>query len=220
MRPTATASAALLVMPLFTACSCASPPGGWDAGPSVDGGADGGGLECDGEYLVYDYQLDGEPGTTGCKPAQSRTTIYPEGMATSLLYGEAVLTREQPSGLPAGMCGTDLRFYNTPLVTGETGPVRHLGSGVPDDVRAPQVVLPLGHGFVTGRDPPECVPGGPNEAAMLTGGTWHVLRGGSEPGEWVEVEARDVTFEPLDGHTFRFDRMQWRVQLREPLVLP
>ncbi len=44
--------------------------------------------------------------------------------------------------------------------------------------------------------------------------------GGSRPGDLIEVEARDVVFEPFMGHTLRFPRMRWRVRLTEPINYP
>ncbi|MCU0676309.1 MAG: hypothetical protein MUE69_26400 [Myxococcota bacterium] len=49
----------------------------------------------------------------------------------------------------------------------------------------------------------------------MEGGTWEVVQGASTPGEWLTVEARDVSFEYL-GRTILFEHMRWHVRLGEP----
>lgn len=171
--------------------------------------------ECEGEYLVFDYVFDGEPGTTGCVPAAGVTgrTVHGEYLVSHFWYGPEVIRAEnrwEIMALPSEiLCGAGMEFRNTPLSTGASGASQPLVPyGVTERSEVGVILL-----YNTTPDGRPCGEGATLiDDAVTTGGTWHVIQGGG-PGDWVVVEARDVTFEPILGHTFRFDRMRWYVQL-------
>ena len=115
--------------------------------------------------------------------------------------------------MPELLCGAIFDFHNVyPLETGTSGILENLCGPFPCDS------LPrAGTNTTYHASPEETIPcarraDGMGVSAVITGGTWHVLQGGAE-GDWVTVEARDVTFERILGHTLRFDRMRWHVLL-------
>jgi hypothetical protein len=203
--------AALALAPLIAAACAASHTREDGAGTGDDAG-----LSCEGEYLVFDYTFDDVPGSTGCTPAGAGMTISPRVAVTQLWQD---WLREPNVRLPRGICAAAAGFYNIPLHTGARGLLDSTPYTVPAEPWVPQVILWVLEFLSSGSDSP-CSPGGDGEFAVLTGGTWHVLQGGSDAGDWIEIEARDVTFEPLGGHDFRLDRMLWRAQLRAPVILP
>ena len=205
--------AALALAPLIALACAASHTRDDGAGSGDDAG-----LSCEGDHLVFDYALDGVLGSTGCAPARAGMSILPRGTLTSFAH-HWIREPDPRSRLPQGICGAGADFYSTPLATGANGPLGSIPYTHPAYPWEPQVILWVVEDLSTGSDSP-CPPGGGGEFAVLTGGTWHVLQGGSDAGDWIEVEAHDVTFEPLGEHDFRFDRMRWRAQLREPVILP
>lgn len=172
------------------------------------------GCEAD-TFLVYDWTFDGLSGSTGCQPSVAAIRrysginigpCYPE-TTIALYYAGAGIVPGFPD--PDLLCGASIFFYNTPLLTGAVGTITPLDparNGCPSVGQGFDAAVQLFDTYRVQPDP-ACAAN-----ATLTGGTWRVIQGGGA-GQTVEVEARDVTFEPLDGHTLRLDRMYWRAQL-------
>lgn len=182
------------------------------------------GVECEGQFLVYEYDFDGITGDTGCIPAGSfthtrRDSIRPGAPAweTSMGYRHEAAVHVDRTGLPMPqiLCGGGMRFWNIDLISGESGTLE--GSDPPLATGwEPRAFVTMVYDTTPG-DGELCDGGAVGE---LASGTWHIIRGGSRPGDLIEVEARDVVFEPFMGHTLRFPRMRWRVRLTEPINYP
>lgn len=56
-----------------------------------------------------------------------------------------------------------------------------------------------------------------DRSGYAVGGTWRVIRGDTIFGESLELEARDIVFDPIDGHTYRFPRIYWNTALTAPM---
>lgn len=200
--------------------ACSAPAEIEDGGSDAEGDAGmdaGDGGPCEGEYLLHEWELDGARGSTGCVAARSATATGSNGTATEFAYNTELIVED---GLPPGICGTYIGFYNTPLVTGATSVLEESPDSPPADPSLPQVVLTTLVAWDGSTLAERCNPGGGGTLPRVTGGHWYVVDGGELPGDWVDIEARDVTFERFGEHTFRFERMRWHVQLREPVVLP
>lgn len=173
---------------------------------------------CRDEYLAYAWQLDGNSGEERCL---EEPWAYGHSASDSVSASRAALEVRLtfigslellPPTLP--FCTLfEATFDNMLFVTGATGPVSSdrwaIGDGTSSNVFPDQR---------TAATQQLCTSGG-DGVALPTSGTWHVLQGG-ELGEIVEVEFRDVTFAPVDGHELRYDYIRWRVRLpaREELV--
>ena len=214
MRILVIAALGLLTGSGTLACSAIVPPDG--------GTMDGSVPSCAGDaYTQFDWNVDGVVGQTPCVHAYgtgwiSGTTSNVEPL--SYIVGPDGSPESHPplESLPsAPLCLAAVYIYNIPLRTGATG---GMAADRPYDARPAFVATA---DFVDG--------GGANcytlepvgrQNLHATGGTWTVLQGGSW-GDVVDIEARDVTFEPFLGHAVQIPYVRWRVMMvAEPVRYP
>jgi hypothetical protein len=218
----------LLLLALGACAACSAPTLQVDAGGEDVGAEDGGDPDLErcgaiGGFTYFEYIFDGVPGDTGCVPSVAyvftRQTTNRTAPAMKILITPYDTADTMPAsdanmrGLPYPVCGAGLVFENTPLETGSTGLLvdREATSGDGYDPRAYA-------GFTYDSSPEDglCAP---DLGGTLIGGTWRVLTGGSV-GDFVDIEARDATFEPFDGHTFELTRMRFHVEIVSLIEYP
>lgn len=167
------------------------------------------------EYFLADWSVDGAAGTSGCVAAQG-IQHFPTGPlcvdAPPLTINFFSIDGDRGLPRPELTCAMAAGVFNLELETGGTGLVQQgvLGPS-PCDLEYFGFVLNLG-------SEAECASGG-RESARVSGGTYGVLQGGSV-GDVVEVELRDITFEPIAGHIVVFHRVLYHVRLYDPAVGP
>jgi hypothetical protein len=177
--------------------------------------------ECEGEHLVHRYVLDGETNVSACVPAASWTNRW-AGTGTTqrpdyqIGFGNP-FHRDDPrnpfSGLREPACGVGITIDNLwPPATGTRGNVEAQTFGYRDEIE--RTSLKGWMGLTYSADEGSCRVGDIASSEPI-GGRWEVIQGASTPGEWLTVEARDVSFEYL-GRTILFEHMRWHVRLGEP----
>ena len=177
--------------------------------------------ECEGEHFVHRYIVDGETRVSECLPARGSTRKW-EGTGSitrpdyQLGFGNP-LHRDDPenpfSGIPAPGCIVGINIDNLwPPTRGAAGEIEERRFGYRDEIDRTRVRgwMALAYSL----DGESCRTGEFGDSAPI-GGTWEVVQGASTPGEWLTVEARDVSFEYL-GRTILFEHMRWHVRLGEP----
>jgi hypothetical protein len=173
------------------------------------------------DWTSFDWIVDSVAGRTPCVHAYGTgwiSSARPSVEPLAYIIGPDGTPEVHPplEILPQPpLCLAAAYVYNTALRTGATG---GMAADQPYDSRPAFVVTA---DFVDG--------GGANcytrdivgrEGRHATGGTWTVLQGGSW-GDVVDIEARDVTFEPFLGHTVAIPYVRWRVRLTDaPLAYP
>lgn len=172
--------------------------------------------ECAGETFEYRWTFDGAIGESGCLIPRAIGHTANESAGGSLAALEIQLLYlappEIPPRPPIPFCGFEAIFDNTPFVNGSTGSVSSDRWAIGGDGQLPNT-------FIRQRTASTlelCRMGG-EAFAVPTGGTWHVIQGGTL-GEIIEVEFRDVSFEPVDGHELTYDYIRWRVRLPDSLM--
>ncbi len=164
---------------------------------------------CDGAgWSTYDGFADGAGDIrSGCVVAQAWNFVRGGGLPFRGPVEREIRFFREPPQLAGSFCMPWLSFMNTQLVSGASGALQ-MGYDGQYRSSAPAVLT-----LAAAVDSPGTCSG--NVQATLTGGTWHVIQGG-DSGDVVEVEARNVTFAPVNGRTLRIDRMWWRVRLPPP----
>lgn len=165
--------------------------------------------ECPGlEWGRYEWVVDGVTGSSGCFPCFA-------GGWTNARPGPSVPATRVDIGGPGGLaepvfmaspyCLTAIETANVDFRTGATGIVT---ASIDTDGRTPAFWVETLTDPVPGEA--RCTRGG--DYAVPTGGRWSVLQGGSW-GDMVDVEVRDVTFEPVDGHELLIPYGRWVAEL-------
>jgi hypothetical protein len=200
-----------------------------DAGPEDAGPEDGGDPDLErcgaiGGFTYFEYTFDGVPGNTGCVPSiatpTTRRTTNRTAPAVEIGIGPYDTADTMPAsdpnmrGLPHPVCAANIHFENTPLEDGSMGDLVDRDASVGDGLD-PRVWA----GVTSDATPDDGRCDMDLNTGTLLGGTWRVLTGGWV-GDFVDIEARDVTFAPLEGHTFALTRMRFHVLIRDPIELP
>lgn len=176
--------------------------------------------ECEGEHFVFSFVADGVPGVNSCIPMRGNTYFWgssardrPEvrvSFATTLHGPDHARVWD----LPPPTCDILFVIDNLwPPETGASGTLEPYEFYVHGENRTRSRAMLAVLNDTTGE---RCPNGRGSEVAQVTGGTWHIVQGAREPGEWLTVEAYDVTVEPYPGHSIRFDRLRWHARLGEP----
>ena len=207
-------------------CECGEPRAGGDASDSDVGRTGDSGaevvtwesveaLECPEGHLQYEYVIDGVRGVTECVTAAARSIVRdpnpgPEREVSTIYAGDAAREiRLRGLPFPQLICGANIRFENLDLVTGAEGAL----DVEPGGELFPRVLVEGAYDL----SPESSFCGESMGAATeLVAGEYRVAQGGV-PGEVVRILARDVEFAPFDGHTWRFPRMSWHVEIRETI---
>lgn len=215
-------------MALLQACSCSHrvfpDAGGSDADVAdvlMDGGAlDAGGCDDLEEYRSFDFVLDGVR-VSYCQPVRGETRWFrtnPGRPEYRLVVVYPVLpTDPEFEYLPTPpLCGATVVIDNVwPPETGVSGEVepfqRFVGADEAERLRVRGMV-----GLTYDSGDEACAVDRERLEGVATGGSWEIVEGAMEPGEFVTVEARDVEFEPFLGHRLRFNLIRWRARLAEP----
>jgi hypothetical protein len=168
--------------------------------------------ECDGEtWGRYEWVADGVEGESGCHPLLAfGSTAVMDGPATEIRIGGPGALAE-PRYMPLPFCLVGIELLNIDLRTGEAGTVAPTAE-IPDR-RTPafwvRVDVTRGDHAACGEIPP-----------ATTGGSWRILQGGTW-GSIIDVEVRDVTFEPFDGHELVIPYGRWVARLPlDPIRYP
>jgi hypothetical protein len=110
--------------------------------------------------------------------------------------------------MPFPYCVTSLQTANVEFRTGATGPVN---PSVETDGRSAAFYVRTSTNRETGAE--RCTMGGDAFAYPVPrGGRWTVLQG-AVWGNTVDIEIRDVTFEPFDGHELVIPYGRWVAEL-------
>lgn len=176
--------------------------------------------ECEGEHFVFSFVADGVPGVNSCIPIRGNTYWWGSdardrpavrvGFVSTVSGDEAARLWDVP---PPG-CSIHFDMDNVwPPETGSSGvlePYELYAYG--EDRTRPRGMLTFGYDLAGGM----CSGDRERHQAHVTSGTWHIVQGAREPGDWLTVEAYDVTVEPYLGHTIHFDLLRWHARLGEP----